>query len=893
MKLNKIFMALAAMAMVGCSSEDLNDFAVNQAIDESGLVQLDENFVLAGVGEGDATTRTHWDVPASGKVKNVFLPIYGATAPDGTKTLDKFADFDENVEAVGLCWLGQNGGTDTDVYTNYEFYHFGWLNDGAKKAVFECDELTNGALYSEIVPTSGTAGKEADPTKFTLPTPKCDGGLDYNSGVYKTENKAIFGGKYVVYYPFNPDFKNQGTIPAVATTVFDAVPTTVGDPKLAKATFRYSTSSVDIEGGNQAANFGLQNLSTLVQFRIFTGNAAAGSKVIDQIVLYSAKEQLLKEVHLDASKIAAGVESNKGTELYVAEKSKGTKTIVANSAGITTDPTVNNHVNAFITVLPTTAAVEDLKVLVHNKSEKKWATYSIPANKAQFKASAAQILDITLKSGDFKQDFIAVDEASLKTAVTEADGLGKSIQVIGDITITSDYTINDNTVTIKGDAIIVPEDVTLNVNVKKMESDVRVLGKSCCSGTQGGRLFINGGTFGNITMKPAEATVTEANYDIYNPAVTYDGDAKIDADKTFDAQAGNVTVNKAVAHKGNINIAEGVTLTVNATGDLNFMGATVVNNGTIEVKKNGKFDMTDSDGNAHAADGERMTNNGKFIHNVDAGVGTAVQSMNQNGEYRCKVDDQVKLDDAYLQWKACNIIEIVEPDPADAKPYDLVHACQHKVKGEMKYVDIEVNTTNKVTFTNPKPQNDEINIGNLTVTAGALDIDYVNTVGTTTGKRVLTVNGDMTVKANTTFIDSKLINIKENLIVEKGALATTLSYKGKKSNEGGLQVAKDIKVSNATFDAGSDALGADYKVDAIKINCANFTLAKGAKAIFGNRTEGDTKNMVVTGTITVPVGCDFEIKKAGQVGGSVLAWVSCHELIAQGTFSGGSKPRVE
>ena len=122
------------------------------------------------------------------------------------------------------------------------------------------------------------------------------------------------------------------------------------------------------------------------------------------------------------------------------------------------------------------------------------------------------------------------------------------------------------------------------------------------------------------------------------------------------------------------------------------MGSTVTNDGTIEVMKNGKFDMTDKDGNATATDGERMTNNatGKFIHNIDAAVGTSVQSMNQNGEYRCRVDQQIKLDDAYQQWTACSVIEMVNKLPN----YNLVlqkNSTPYQHNG--KYIDIEVNTS--------------------------------------------------------------------------------------------------------------------------------------------------------------------------------------------------------
>jgi len=304
--------------------------------------------------------------------------------------------------------------------------------------------------------------------------------------------------------------------------------------------------------------------------------------------------------------------------------------------------------------------------------------------------------------------------------------------------------------------------------------------------------------------------------------------------------------------------------------------------------------MTNSKGGATADDGKRMTNNGTFIHNVDAGVGTAVQSMVQNGEYRCKVDDQVKLDDAFLQWTACSVIEIVEPTTQPTTipvPYNLGTAAgiATPYKHNDKYIDIEVNTTSAITFNNAVLDNKEIMVGNLTVNAGQLEIDYVKATGTgdnyKIGKRTLTVNGDMTVAAATTIKTSKKINVTENLTVKGGA---TLTYKGNKKNEGGLAVTKDINVNGATFDAS--------EVNALDITCANFYLTKvgnaGATATFGNRTDGAAKNMVVSGTIDNPAECMFDIIGANQDNnGSVLAWVTCKELSVGGTFT-GARPRV-
>lgn len=910
MKLNKIFMALAAMAIVGCSSEDVSDFTAKQATNEdSRLVELNPNFVLAGVGEEGDITRTHWEQDATTKAfVNKFLPIYEVAATG----LQLDAAADELQQAVGLCWLGQTPGA--EVYTNYQFYHFGWLNNGETVAdIDDCPNPTlyNGSLYSDITPlAAGAANDEANPAVDfvgAIPAKSQDGGgndnLNYNSGVYKTDNKAIFGGTYIVYYPFNPDFKDAGTIPAKAETVFNGVSQAWTTKEIGHATFRYS-SPVAIEGGAQAANFALYNLSTIVQLRVALPAGVASIGSISQIILHSESGKLLKQANLAADKI---VEGQKGEALY--DSKEGTKTIVANfSAPVVLNATDANPTSAYITVLPTT--VDDLEVLVYSNTLKKWARVAMPAT--TFGAGKAQRLDIPVTAADFQADYIAVDDASLAQAIADARAeitldptAEPTITVIGDITLTTAaFNINggtDDQITITGDDIIVPEGITLTVNTN-MESKVRVLGTSCCSGAAtGGRFVVQGGTINDVTMEPTEARVTPITYDAINPMVTYDdidAGTTITAAGTVDVQAGNVVVNSAVAHKGNITIAEDAKLTVvnaldpaglNYTNpaDIQFMGSTVVNDGTIEVEKNGKFDMTDANGNAHASDGWRMTNNGTFIHNVDAGVGTAVQSMTQNGEYRCRVNEQIKLDDAFQQWTACSVIEMVN---TGAYSYNLqTGEATIAYKHNGKYIDFEVNSGALTTFNDPNTNSDgkTIQIGNLTVTAGGLTIDYAKKG--TGNPRTLIVNGDMDVAAATTIKESKKIEIKKvdgtggNLTVEKAA---TLTYKGSKKNVDGLVVEGDITVIGSTFDASDD--------DAIKITCANFYLEKdgatGSAATFGNRSGGADMTMDVAGTINNPEGCSFQIK--GATGSNVLARIECTELLVGGAFS-AARPKVK
>lgn len=882
MKLNKLFMVLAATAIVGCTSDDLNDFTANQAPEQdSRLIELNENFVIAGVGVEASATRTHWEL-VDGALKNKFLPTYATAGAAGDKLSDVAAP-----DVVGLCWLGQ-GAVGTDVYTNYQFYHFGWLNKGESEADVECGKLNNGAFYDAIELKAATvADDEAVPgtdwDKTTLPAEALDDdgedNLNYNSGVYKTDNKSIFGGTYIVYYPFEEDFNEIGTIPAKATTVFNPAPVALTDKALGEATFRYS-SPVTIEGGDQAAGFGMHNLSTLVQLRVATPSGVdLSAKNIDKVILYSASKGLLKQANLAADKIVAGNAADFAS-------TEGTQTVAATFApAVALKATDAGPTSAYITVLPTT--VPDLKALVHNSTDGTWATVDLGST--TFGAGKAKRLDISVTAADFKSDFIAVDEATLTTALNEADAAitagaeSATITVIGDITLeTAAYSIDPTTypniaeITISGDAIIVPEDVTLTLEDANIESEIQVLGKSCCDGAQGGRLVVKSGTISDVTMVETEANTKN---DTNNPEVQFTtAAATVAAGSTFDVQAGKVIVSQPVAFKGDVVIAEGAKLTVDATGSFKSMGANVTNNGTIEVEKYGQYNMASADGtSATATDGKRMTNGetGVFIHNVDAGVGTAVQSMVQNGEYRCKVNSQNKLDDAYNLWTACSVIEMVEAGAT----YNLVNAKQHGGK----YVDIEVSTTTLTTFNNPvvgaTTDGDElaINIGNLTVTKGGLDIDYF----TGTKGRTLTVNGDMVAKANTTITDSKKINVTKNLTVEGAGI--TLTYKGINKNVDGLAVTGDVTVSKATFDASD--------TDAIKISCANFYLADGAEAKFGNRTSGGSTTMAVTGTINNPKGCKFT--SAAATGTNLLPHITCTTLLYGGTFTNYEPQTVE
>ena len=922
MKLNKILMVLAATAIVGCTSEDLNDFSAKQAPEDSRMIELNENFILAGVGAEGSITRTHWEQdPETKALVNKFLPIYESNVTAGNKLSDHAL---RGAQAVGLCWLGQTPGA--EVYTNYQFFHYGWLNNDETEAdVDNCDPFTlyNGALYSDITMTTGTAGKEAIPgTDWVvagLPTKAikdAKDNLNYNSGVYKTENKTIFGGKYIVYYPYNPEFQETGAIPAKADNSFEWNPTadTYESAWLGEATFRYS-APVDIEGGMNAANFGLYNLSTLVRLRVFTGTAGDpyNTANIDKVVLYSPSGKFVKQAYLGPDKIAAG---KQGQELYAGEL-EYTKTITTNfTAATSLNVKKNTTVSAYFTVLPTT--VDDLVALVHATKGTETFWYRVELDPIEFKAGNGQVVDILVKEANITSDYVVVDQASLQAALTEAEAEATesnpvTISLIGDVTLTGDLTINqaeDRYITIDGGDIIVPQGKTLTLTtLKEMKSNIRVLGKDCCSpAVDGGRLIVNGTDadkdatiLHNVTLEKTEARVqTVAEYNKYNPAVTYDGNAKITIadDAKVTVEGGNVNVNTPVDHKGAIEIGKnadkddvllGAKVNVNNGSNLKFMGdaSKVTNNGIIEVFNGGQFNMTDAAGNSTYKEGLRMTNNGKFIHNVGAGVGTAVQYMDQKGEYRCKVNNQVTLNNAYKQWFACNIIEIIQAEPG-GNGYNLGTAGDIPTDATAKsspwrhnndYIDIEIASGVTDKFSNEAKDSKGIKIGALTIMEGAtLNIEYAKE-NDNNKQRTLTVNGDMTVNGNTTITSSKMFTVTENLKINDA----TLTYAGGRYGTGkptynkGLAVTKNIEVSGETavFDA---AYGAS---DALNITCANFLLSDKATAKFGNQTDGGDKTMTVSGTIANPKDCKFLIASPSA---GILAWITCTELVSGGTY---------
>ena len=775
-----------AAAITGCQNEEFEAVNVGgQAA--SDLVEVGDDFMISGVGTVAPGTRTHW-VLGNGVLSNAFIPVYGDEVPEGMKGYVTELSGPVNVVAptIGACALV--GG---NVYSNYEFYHYGWLAAGVTAGAefnpcLDANgklQLNNGWLYSEVgLTTDESTSKEGEEVTGTTTTDfnlKSDNQkevnnqsvsllantLNLNSGIYKTENKAMFKGDYVLYYPYNEDF-TEGMIPATSKVVFNDVVKNDDAASLdvAENTFRYAYAP-DMVGGTTAASFEFKNLSGIVRIKVNKAQSSTKNlPAISKLMLYSEKDGFLTKVYLDPSAIAAG---KTGTSIYASGNKETNKTILIN---MESSNTLGDGEVVYISALPTT--ISDLVVYAYDATNKTWAACEVGKD-VIIPAGGSVAIDAVYDADDFKSVYLAVDEATLSEAITTAGTNATAqkpatIEVLGDITIgTAAEVLIPAYVTVEGDKIIVPEGGILSIDTNAtIASDVEVQGQSCCgTASKGGEMWVrNGATVsGTVDVLAGYEGKEDASLSF---STTGTGVSAVAQTAVINVE-GTVEFLSTTEIRGALNIAEDATATVSqVAADVNVYGGTITNNGTFEVAT-GKFALWGAQGSSSAQDGQYFKNNGKFIDNVGTVVGgaTANMVMSAEAQYICKVDDQARLDEAYIQKTACNLIQIIGNNTA--KAYDLDQAVQHKGKD----VDIEVACTG-VKF-NPSK---EVTIGNLSVTSGDLTIDKTSVTAATETTpatyNVLHVNGDIELYAAFTTAEDVVGMTANNLTVYNQGTAT-------------------------------------------------------------------------------------------------------------------------
>lgn len=755
------------MAFAACSNEELIENGT--APSNNNLVELGDNFVLSVQGAA-GTTRGVWEV--DGNLKWSWIPEILA---GGTGANSMLGTLNVATDEIGLCWTGElpdgTGSINSNVYTNYQFLHDGWLAEGEDAVEFDnCTQaLKNGALYSNI--KVGSLNDES--TLSEIKTQLKDASnyvngqpLNLNTGIFKTSNKAIFGGSYIAYYPYNENFVDAGSLPVVSKVVFD----NVGEGNVSAAHVAKNSVLVgyakNLIGGSQASKFSMDPLSGIISLQI-----KGTSKEIGKIALWS-EDGFVTSVNLDASKIKNNGAAA-GEALYVSGSKQTNATIVADlKDNVTLSDVVAKKF--YFPVLPTT--VNNLKVVLYAIDN---SVAVIEAGNYTIGAAEGVKVAVNAKATDFVANAkVAVDNDSFKAAIAKG-GTAKDpikVTVIGDITLTADATIPAY-VTVEGDKIIVPEGKTLTLaDNSTIKSDVVVEGKGCCSaaGVKGGILSVEGATIsGNVTVEAGEATpVAAGTINFTNSGAIVANTAVIETvgQVNFAATAKDVVIN------GTLTLSEDAVAEVAEGAVVAVKGGKINNNGTFEVK--GDFSMLDASGSTVAEAGENFVNNGTFIDNVGAIVGGATQYMvfGEKGDYICKVDGVERMNEAYENKTACSTIEIISNSRIT---YTFDKIKQHHEKD----VNIVVSGSN-VTFDPAKA----ITIGNLTVSKNRYYELYIASNVTNT----ITVNGDMTIGA-VFFTETDVRNMKaKNLTVVEGGKVT---FKNRdKSQDKTLEVSGTIEV---------------------------------------------------------------------------------------------------
>lgn len=795
MKSKKFLLALAVpMAFAACSNEEF--IANNMAPTEGNLVELGDNFVLTGQ-QAAGSTRSIWE-SATGGLKWSWLPDPTAATAELNSQLGTGSPVKVKADEIGLCWTGElpdgTGNIGSNVYTNYQFLHNGWLAEDEDVADLDIctGVLKNGKLYPGINALTLSSSSDQDAVKARIldVQNEVDGKkLNLNTGVFKTDNKAIFGGSYIVYYPYNEDFADAGTLPVKSETNFADV--TVGEVSaahVAKNTVLVGYAK-DLIGGSQASKFSMNPLSGIISLQISQEGA---SKTIEKVALWS-EDGFVTNVNLDAAKIKANG-ANGGEALYV-EGTKQTKsTIVAELA--TPQALSATAVKVYLPVLPTTA--KDLKVILYTQDDK----VAVISTGKDYTIGAAQgvIVEAKAKEADFKDTKIAVDAATLEEAVSTAGSKDKpvNVTVIGDISLNKDVIGSGNLsikqyVTVNGGKIIVEPGFTLTLNNNStVLSDIDVEGQDCCTTENAGQLSLTSATIGgeinilagyNADKQDGKMTI------IQNNIVTVKETATIN-------NYGEVEVGAATATSQTLVNLSG---TINNYGELTILKSTQTSSGSVDrdakiaVLANGHFNnkangSTTVEGVLAVYPGE-ASNEGVIYDKVSSQITGNIADL--SGDYICEVDNNTNRFSAALNERPTTIIKFV-----NAGNYDM-----DKIKGSVRENKIEkyVVAATGVVFQGSKTGSYvKQTIKNLEVEKGA---DLTVTTNSSVNGLYLTVTGNVDIAGEMTLNKSTK---REAVVFNAGTV--NVKYNKEESIFGKLEIGDAVRSKLGTLNIeGTDS----------------------------------------------------------------------------------------
>lgn len=464
MKTKHLLTALVLPALFAACTEDAFENSANNgnANLNGQLVELGKDFAVGLTRGGDeATTRTNWHYTSDVKGLYSWLPRFSA---DGNSAC---------VENIGFAWRGETG--DAKVRTNYKFELSGVLAVGeTKPETLICDDelaVKNGYLFEkdatgcEVEVNSGVIKLLGFNTSTKKNDKEYTGGIKYDAsrgaytvgsysladalnadkldesdpyvrnGIFTTENSTVFKGDYIVYFPYDPDFAEIDYLPATTPTIFTqdyANPNKMAH--LGGKTFGYGHAQI-LEGGSMAESFTTKNLSSFINLKVDASDKQAKLSKIILVDEAEGAKGFIKEVGLDASKIAADAT---GTSLYVDGTQVYEPTIVLNlvngKAEYVDMSTVKDNTAEFtIATLPTTVGT----LVAYLMDEDGMCLRKQVTTNWTMNPGAVRTFTITIGKNDKFDQRLAVDTKTLIESISAA-GAGTAaatVRTLGNITL--------------------------------------------------------------------------------------------------------------------------------------------------------------------------------------------------------------------------------------------------------------------------------------------------------------------------------------------------------------------------------------------------------------------------------------------------------------------------
>lgn len=467
-------LAVAAM-LASCNDDFQNIENINSA---NGKGKLVEAGLLGLNATVDAETRAF-------NAKGNFVWMPETLAEDGT-----LGDPRTN-QRVGLCWTGVNNenaefgaiaAPGTNVFTNYEYEHVGWMEKGAKNVDFdECDGgIMNGAFIIGEKPTDacfealfeGTYADPASPrwTKYYYgategkSAKEGNPALNLGSGIFKTDNASVFEGQYVVYFPYTDKF-TKGAIIANTPDKFDVSHDIDLYDASSKSAFQLGYIS-HYAGGNRATNFQTANYSNFLKIK--DSSVELGSEEIMTVIVYSPTQGIIYQKGVDAASVIAARQAGDMTQVKQVKTDKDAETnaIYANLSE-TIDQEVKNYAligdGEDIAILPMLPqSFSDLAIILINKDGLS-QYHEIGA--VDLKAGKGNVIPVNT-SVDWKPVYYAVDEPTFAYAVNKiaaSEYKDAEIRILRNIEM---FAENDDLYEVNGPAYIA-FDKNINITADK------------------------------------------------------------------------------------------------------------------------------------------------------------------------------------------------------------------------------------------------------------------------------------------------------------------------------------------------------------------------------------------------------------------------------------------